>query len=66
MSEVSVYKVAIQKSAGGYNMISPEEFMREPMAVRTQLILQKKVQFLDLLGNCIAPSQALKALSAAA
>ena len=65
MSEVSVYKVAIQKSADGFNLISPEGFMREPVAVRTKLILQGKVQFLDLLGNGIAPTQALKALSAA-
>jgi len=59
---LKVHQIAIQK-AGGYNLMSKQEFLAMPLGERVQLMLQSKVQFLDELGEIIPVREALKVLN---
>jgi hypothetical protein len=56
-----IVHVAIQK-AGGYNLVPLEEFLRLPLSERLELLLQRKLRFLNEHGTAIPTKAALRAL----
>jgi hypothetical protein len=61
LSEEHIVHVAIQK-AGGYNLVPLEEFLRLPLSERLELILRRKLRFLNQNGSAIPTKAALRAL----
>ncbi len=46
-----VHQISEKKSSGGYNLISPEQFMAYNIIDRMRLVREKKVEFLDDAGD---------------
>jgi len=61
MMQVNVHQVAIKK-ASGFNLMSVKEFMSVAPSERTELILQKKVQFLNETGDVIPLQEAVRSI----
>lgn len=58
----AVHQVSVKK-AGGYNLISVQEFLAIPSGERTKLILEKMVQFLDQGGAIIPMLDAIRSIN---
>lgn len=50
------------KMAVGYNVITVEKFLEIPLSLRMELILQRKVAFLDETGRALPSREGLRAL----
>jgi len=61
----TVYQISIEK-AGGHNLFSVAEWGRIPSSERVELIMKRKVQFLNDEGDPIPVKEALASLKAAA
>ncbi|NJM93593.1 MAG: hypothetical protein HC842_02070 [Cytophagales bacterium] len=48
-----VFQIAVKVSDGGYNLISVNDFLKMPMMERMEMMLQKRIQYLDEVGNVI-------------
>lgn len=57
MTQVSV------KEAGGYKLLSVEEFLALPSAERTNLILGRKIEFLGPDGTVLPMLDAVRAIN---
>ncbi len=55
-------QISVQKSNGGHNLLRLEQFLAISPYERTQLVLQKKVTFIDEDGEIISLTDGLKAL----
>ena len=48
------------KKAGGHNLLNFEQFMAMPLKERVELIMKKKVAFIDDAGGMIPVMEAMK------
>jgi hypothetical protein len=57
-----VHHISVKMGAG-YNLLTVPQFMALPINERVQLVLQKKIQFLDDHGTTIPVSDGLNFIS---
>ena len=60
--EVVVHQVCVRKAAG-YNLMSVNEFLALPPTERTNLILQRRIEFLDDKGEPLPTLDAVRSIS---
>ncbi|MCS7005087.1 MAG: hypothetical protein NZM38_07150 [Cytophagales bacterium] len=59
----TIHQVSVQKTKGGFNLMTVEEFMEIPALERMELAFKKKVTFLDENGEIIPPAEGMKILT---
>jgi len=59
----TIYQVSVQKTKGGFNLMSIDEFLSIPALERMELAFKKKVTFLDENGDIIPPVEGMKILT---
>jgi len=59
---MNIHKISIQVTSGGFNLVTIEEFLKFSPVERTDLILKKRISFLNEKGEVISLTQGLKEL----
>ena len=63
MSDIRIVQVAVQKSSGGYNLLSLSAYNAMALVERMKLIQGKKLQFLTDTGQVVPTLKALQSLA---
>lgn len=59
---IVVAKVMVANATGGWDTLTPQQFMAKPVTERTMLILKRRVEFHDPAGKVIPPLDACSVL----
>ena len=63
-NEVNIAQVSIKNSDTDFDLITLHEFLKKPAFERTDMIMKKRVEFIDFSGNKVPTLEALKAITA--
>lgn len=63
LKETNIAQVAIKKSDTDYEVISLFQFLKKSVVERTELVVAKKVEFIDYQGSKVPLLEGLKAIT---
>ena len=63
-NEANIAQVSVKNSDTDYALITLHEFLKKGASERTELVMQKKAEFIDFKGNKIPTLVALKSITA--
>jgi len=62
--EINIAQVSVKNSDTDYDLITLHEFLKKSAGERTELVMQKRIEFINYQGGKIPLLEALKAITA--
>jgi hypothetical protein len=63
-NEANIAQVSVKNSDTDYDLITLHEFLKKAASERTELVMQKRVEFINYKGGKIPTLDALKSITA--